>query len=967
MVLGACVYALWRRSEALETRLFEVEQKLIEPVVDNTPVTEAGDETPSAPESIEEVAARAATRIEPSVAKRADPDPTLSESTTETAPPLPDEIEQRQGFALPQFDFEDIFGRRLPIWAGGIALAAGGIFLVIYAIEQGLMGPTTRVALSLVFGALLLAGAEAAYRFEDRVRDPRVRQALAGAGIATLYAAGYLAGAQYGLIGPAVAFGGLALVTAGALILTHRFGLPTAVLGLVGGFATPVMVASEEANVPVLVFYLALLTAGLAISARRLGQRWLGAAGLAGGFLWGVLMLAATPVEQGDVNAIGLYLLAIGAAVPLLVGESDRLPFLRVASGVIAAIQMGALVSLAGYGLLTWGLYLLLAAALDGLAWRNADLRPAGLLVVAVGAILLGIWPEPASGDFVLVASGLGLVTLVPALALLWRRIGGLVALAQVSGGALAIGIAAWVQFGSSDNEVFLPGLAIGLAVLALAAAVAAWFAWQDAEFDEAIGLPVAASALLGFASAHVILPNWAEVLGAVGVTLCVAALLWRRPRDIGLAWLAWLGGLLALATLISTGDIFAELARAFGEREDELDLLRALIRWVAALLPFAGLALLEWRDRLLRAAEVLLALVGYVFIAQFVPGPALAWVLAFAVMALAWRLSQRTGLWATGLVLGAFWALWPLVLWVGAETNALLGQPALIGDLPTWEATLRRVLPLGIAAAVAAWRTDKNPVPYNPLALLALASLTITVHVLFKRIFAIADLDAFVALGMAERTLWLVLLIGGGFALVRLAPLSILRSAGTGLVIAGLAHFATFTLLLHNPLWSAQAVGPLPLTNLLAPAYLAAGIAVWLLSRMSDTALWGRLRQVGDAGLMLLISLWALSELRHAFAGSILSSAPMTQTEDLLRSFAGIVLALGFLWWGSRTDQRSWRIGSLVLILLAVLKVFLVDAAGLEGLLRVASFVALGASLIAIGWVYSRQLSRRGEVQTAN
>ena len=63
---------------------------------------------------------------------------------------------------------------------------------------------------------------------------------------------------------------------------------------------------------------------------------------------------------------------------------------------------------------------------------------------------------------------------------------------------------------------------------------------------------------------------------------------------------------------------------------------------------------------------------------------------------------------------------------------------------------------------------------------------------------------------------------------------------------------------------------------------------------------------------------------------------------------------------WGARTQSRSWRIGSLVLILLAVLKVFLVDAAGLEGLLRVASFVALGASLIGIGWVYSRQLSRR-------
>lgn len=77
-------------------------------------------------------------------------------------------------------------------------------------------------------------------------------------------------------------------------------------------------------------------------------------------------------------------------------------------------------------------------------------------------------------------------------------------------------------------------------------------------------------------------------------------------------------------------------------------------------------------------------------------------------------------------------------------------------------------------------------------------------------------------------------------------------------------------------------------------------------------------------------------------------------------RARTGIVLALGFLWWGSGREQRSWRIGSLVLMLAAVLKVFLVDAAGLEGLLRIASFLALGFSLIGIGWVYSRQLARR-------
>ena len=70
-------------------------------------------------------------------------------------------------------------------------------------------------------------------------------------------------------------------------------------------------------------------------------------------------------------------------------------------------------------------------------------------------------------------------------------------------------------------------------------------------------------------------------------------------------------------------------------------------------------------------------------------------------------------------------------------------------------------------------------------------------------------------------------------------------------------------------------------------------------------------------------------------------------------------MLALGFLAWGSVKHTRSWRIGSLVLMLVAVAKVFLIDAAGLDGLLRIASFMALGFSLIGIGWFYSKQLTR--------
>jgi uncharacterized membrane protein len=74
-------------------------------------------------------------------------------------------------------------------------------------------------------------------------------------------------------------------------------------------------------------------------------------------------------------------------------------------------------------------------------------------------------------------------------------------------------------------------------------------------------------------------------------------------------------------------------------------------------------------------------------------------------------------------------------------------------------------------------------------------------------------------------------------------------------------------------------------------------------------------------------------------------------------RYASAIAIALGFLGWGAWAKQRSWRIGSLVLMLGAVSKVFFLDAAGLEGLARIASFFALGICLIGIGWFYTRQL----------
>jgi uncharacterized membrane protein len=44
-----------------------------------------------------------------------------------------------------------------------------------------------------------------------------------------------------------------------------------------------------------------------------------------------------------------------------------------------------------------------------------------------------------------------------------------------------------------------------------------------------------------------------------------------------------------------------------------------------------------------------------------------------------------------------------------------------------------------------------------------------------------------------------------------------------------------------------------------------------------------------------------------------------------------------------------------MVLVCIVVAKVFLIDMAGLQGLLRVVSFLGLGAALLGLGYAYRR------------
>ncbi len=811
LILAVATVRLWRRVDALERE---------------TALLRGGAPTGA-------VAAKAAERVVP------------TDADAIAAMPSGSPVEQVSPQSTrwrPRFDFEDVFGRLLPIWAGGVTLAVAGFFLVRWSIDAGLLTPPVRVVLAGLFGIALIVGAETAYRWRERVADPRVAQAFAGAGLATLYAAFYLAGSAYGLIGSTFAFLGLAAVTAAAIALSYRFGMPSAVLGLVGGFAAPALVGSEQTNLPLLTLYLGLVTAGLALTGRRQDRAWLGAAALAGGLGWGALLVAGASVATLDVAVLGAYLVLLGAFVPALSEGGARPPELvRIGAAAVAAVQLAALVQQGGFGALAWTLYLLLGAALAWFGWRQPAMREANAVAAGIGLALVLVWPMPAPRELAAVCAALATIFAGAPLAQIGRGHGRTLDLAQVGGVAFGLALAALWHFGSPIPES--PNPAMAMALLALAC------------------LPAAAIAFAGFSAE--------TQRGGVHLAVHAAA-----------------------------------------------------------------------------------ALVGFGALAQVVPAGALAWTAAGLAALFAWRASNLVGVTATLAIIAAAWAVEPVFHWLQAGGLALVGTALKTADLPTLSVVALKMLPA--IAGGAAWSVSGLPgrTSRRVGGILAIAIGAIAAHVVFRHFFNALAGENFVASGVIERAAWeAILLAAAWLAWAREWP-----KAAIGLAAAALMHFAWFSLVLHNPLWSQQAVGAVALVNFLVPAF-AVGLAAVVTLRRWLASVAPMVRWALDGATMAIIAAFALSELRQLFAGSLLTATPVGQGEDLLRSLGGIVLAIGFLLWGARTHERSWRIGSLVLMVVAVLKVFLVDAAGLEGLARIASFMVLGFSLIGIGWFYARQL----------
>ena len=551
------------------------------------------------------------------------PEAPLPEETLDEATPFPAQIAAPLPPAPAGKGWEEILVENWLVWLGGVALALGGAFLVKLSIDYGLLTPAVRVALGVLLGLALWAGAEWIVWGEPAERRPsNVSPALAAAGAATIFASLYAAYQLYGLLAPALAFPLLALTAAATVLMSLQHGPFVAVLGLAGAFAVPAMVSSEQPSALALFAYLILVGAGSLALLRHRAWWWLAWIALTGSIGWALTWLAMF-YDPADVWVVGGYLLAqVGLfaalrlgipGVPFLEGVIDELPVQAVVRTAFWAISVAVLVLVQVDSDGTAALGCAFLTVFSMLAFAYCDSRLDDVLAAAgtLAAALLALWslPLPAPqrvgllhnlppeevGRFLTVAiasggllgaGGFAVLARVPRpsrwaalsaaapptlLAVSYWRIAAfgldldwtVVALALAASELAAACWAAQRRDGEAENELVLAAYAVGVLGCTILAAV---FVLENAWLTVALALHLPA---LAWVEGRMRLPVLRRV--ALGIAAAVLVRLTLNPEVLRYAlsdtlifnWLLYGYGIPAAAFILAT--------RQFDSRADDL------------------------------------------------------------------------------------------------------------------------------------------------------------------------------------------------------------------------------------------------------------------------------------------------------------------------------------------------------------------------------------------------------------
>jgi uncharacterized membrane protein len=691
----------------------------------------------------------------------------------------------------------------------------------------------------------------------------------------------------------------------------------------------------------------------------------LSGAGIVSGFAAIVAARQMYGLIGAEVTFIGLCAVA-GAAVVLgwLHGP------LLVALGLVGAVGAPFLVG-GSSDSVDWlyGYFTLVAAA--GLA-VDAFRRWAWVSVLAVvlpmlAGIVLNFGGGSEAGLMLMAFVMVGLAVAVPARALFPDHAGPSVleAVAVVKGGArpafpvmLASGVvlaAVVLMVLASGHEmpllpfVLLAGLAAGLAL---------WTGRAPGLQDLAL-IPVAGFLLRivlearSFGALHeafsvVPEPEQAAHRGVTWLVVLAAgmsgALAWRGLRGAALPLVTSAGAALAAPLAVLALELTWPVAAVMGPYPWALHVIVLAGLMVAFAMAFARAD----GGVLRRFAHFVLSALALIGLALFLVLSSAALSLALAVLVVvAAGLDRRLTLpemgWAVqagALVLGWRMAVDPGVIW-GLDAGLLPVLLAYLGPAAGFAAVLWLLAGRARAGAVAFAESGLA------LALVLLADVLLVRWLSDGRYWELPEAHWTVValalpwLAMALVQLWRVGL-GGPMARLRYGLAAVAGLIGIGGVLVAVGPL--------NPLFGGDVRGPLLLDSLLL-AYLVPGAmlgaAAWVMRHLPL-----RLRQ-GMGGLgVALGALWLALEIRRFWRGADLSVSGTTQAELYSYTVALLVIGVALLWQSIARRSGVLRRIAMGVIGVTVAKVFLVDAAGLSGLMRVFSFLALGLSLAGLAWL---------------
>jgi uncharacterized membrane protein len=323
-------------------------------------------------------------------------------------------------------DLEQRIGARWTTWVGVVAILFAAAFFVKWSIENDLIGPRARLGLGLSSGITLLAAGLALHRRRD---VPYLSEGLSGLGLGLCYLSLYAGYAYYELLPAGAAFGLMFIVTVlgtGVAVVSER--QVTAVLALLGGLLTPVLLAQPEPNERVLLGYLLVLD--LLVLAIARFRSWTALNRLA----WAgtVLLLSPTFLSYPEapfplarlVLLSALFLLFL--LTPLAGAWGQRARVNEVDLLIVAGTA-------AGY---FWAVYVTLEA------WWSVLEAPAAIVLAILYTVLAGFYRRRVPDDDETVGVLMGVACVFLTLAIPLALKGPWITLAWAAEGAVLISVA---------------------------------------------------------------------------------------------------------------------------------------------------------------------------------------------------------------------------------------------------------------------------------------------------------------------------------------------------------------------------------------------------------------------------------------------------------------------------------------------------------------------------------------------